>query len=88
MIPYQDLHQMPEDTRIAYMAEMAVAKGGIIGVLVDDDPFKVKRYKDKLLATGKVTILGTYPGPVKDVVLIKITRHESKAGLTQTIGNN
>lgn len=73
---YADLADLPEDDRIRIAAETAIQGMCIVGVAVDDDPAKVARYVRKLQASG-VRVIDQTPGPVKNVVLIRIGPKES-----------
>ena len=75
MKAFADLADLPEDERIRIAAETA-AHGHVVGVAVDDEPEKVARYVQKLLAHG-VRVLDQTPGPAKGCVLIRIGPKES-----------
>jgi len=67
---FADLADLPEDERIALIAATAKA-GKVVGVCVDDEKEKVKRYIRKLVALG-VRVIDQSRGPVKGVVTIRV----------------
>lgn len=69
---FADLADLPEDERIALIADTAKANAGaVIGVAVDDEAAKVARYRAKLAAHG-LTVIDVQPGPVAGAQFIRV----------------
>ncbi len=71
MTRYADLFELHEDDRIKLIGETALA-GNIIGVAIDDDRVKIKRYIKKLKKRfPTVRHLATKPGIVPGTRLLQ-----------------
>ena len=69
---YSDLADLPENERIRIIGEAAMA-GNIIGVALEDDAQKIKRYIKKLTKRfPKVRHVSTDPGIVRGTVLVRV----------------
>lgn len=75
MKAYADLADLPEDARIAVIADTA-AHGHIVGFVVEDDE-KANRYIEQLIADRRVRIVGRGPGPVSNTILVRVGPAES-----------
>lgn len=74
---YVDLHKMPEDKRIAYIAHETAKMdvGRVVGVPTDDEPGKPERYAMKIsLAAPHLELMDRTPGPVPGVVTLRFRR--------------
>lgn len=75
---YQDLANIPEDQRIEFIGEAAMA-GNATAFCVDDEPGKPERYIEKLLAKyPKIRITDQFKGPVAGVVTVKLIVEEKR----------
>lgn len=69
---YSDLADLPEDERIQIIGESAMA-GNIIGIAIDDDDRKVRRYLKKLLKRFPgIRHIDTKPGIVPGTVIVRV----------------
>lgn len=69
---YSDLADLPEDERIQIIGESAMA-GNIIGIAIDDDDRKVRRYLKKLLKRFPgIRHIDTIPGIVPGTVIVRV----------------
>ena len=68
---YADMHNLPEDQRIWFIAHQVIDHGLTVAVFVDDEPGKPERYAEKLRAFG-VVVLSQSKGPVANVVTLKV----------------
>lgn len=78
---YADLHELSEDERIELIGHSVVDHGRTVGVIVETDDAKVKRYIEKierLYPAAKV--ISHFPGPVAGVTTIKVGPRVSAAG--------
>jgi hypothetical protein len=47
-IPYADLRSLPEDKRIERIGHRVTVHGDTVGIIIENDPKKIARYKRKL----------------------------------------
>lgn len=65
-----DLHNTGEDTRIKIVGAMAQSK--IVGIILEDDPEKIERYKAKLAERFPLTrFIDSKPGPTRGMVYLR-----------------
>lgn len=69
---YTDLADLPEDERIAVMANAIREKGITAAVVVDDEAGKPERYTEKLEAQG-CRVIDRQSGPVQGTVTLTVT---------------
>jgi hypothetical protein len=74
-VPYQDLHNLPEDERIDLIGHYVTKHGLTAAFMVDDTPGKAERYISKLEAKfPDVMVVDRFNGPVKNVITVKVCR--------------
>lgn len=69
MKAFADLADLPEDDRIAIIAESA--KTHIVGFVVDDHP-KADRYCEKLAKYPAIRVIDRADGPTTGAVIVRV----------------
>jgi len=70
---FVDLHALSEDERIDMIGHAVTVHGKTVGVLIDDQPGKVERYRRKLRDRfPAAVVLDQTSGPVEGVVTIRV----------------
>lgn len=71
MTKFQDLGDREEDERIDIIAHTITAHRMIVGFVVENDA-KADRYVRKLQEKARVRVLGRYPGPSPNTVMVRV----------------
>lgn len=73
MPPFVDLHSLEEDKRIEMIGHQVMVHKKDVAFMTDADEGKAARYIAKLKARFPgIVILGQWPGPVANVVTVKV----------------
>jgi hydrogenase maturation factor HypF (carbamoyltransferase family) len=71
VIPYRDLHSLPEDERIKMIGKYCM-EGNKVGVILEKDDEKIQRYIRKIQEHYPgVGVIEQVDGPVPSVVTLK-----------------
>lgn len=70
---YADLADLPEDKRIELIVHRVIAHGETIGVVLENEPKKIERYRRKIHAAAAVPVeIEQLAGLVPNTVTLKI----------------